>query len=112
MITIVEWKRKQQFESKKLASEYFKIPVWLINKSIKGRCQVSYEKGTYRFQESRIQTGVTKTLNVKTTDVIPFGKHKGKKPEDVPLGYLIWMYKKTDCPSCVLKALKEVKNLF
>ena len=40
------------------------------------------------------------------------GKHKGKKPEDVPLGYLIWMYKKTDCPSCVLKALKEVKNLF
>ena len=112
MITIVEWKSKQQFESKKLASEYYKIPVWLINKSIKGRCQVSYEKGTYRFQESRIQTGVTKTLNVKTTDVIPFGKYKGKKPEDVPLGYLIWMYKKTDCPSCVLKALKEVKNWF
>ena len=73
---------------------------------------MSFEKGTYRFQESRIQTGTTKTLNVKTTDVIPFGKHKGKKPEDVPLGYLIWMYKKTDCPICVIKALKEVKNLF
>jgi len=112
MITIVEWKTKQQFESKKLASEYFKIPVWLINKSITGRCQVSYEKGTYRFQESRIQNSVTKILNVKKSEVIPFGRHKGKKPEDVPLGYLIWMYKKTDCPSCVLKALKGVKNLF
>lgn len=112
MITIVEWKTKQQFESKKLASEYFKIPVLLINKSIKERCQVSYKKSTYKFQESRIQTGVTKTIRVRTTGVIPFGKHKGKKPEDVPLGYLIWMYKKTDCPSCVLKALKEVKNLF
>tara|TARA_R110001592_G_scaffold51221_2_gene157843 strand:+ start:2817 stop:3155 length:339 start_codon:yes stop_codon:yes gene_type:complete len=112
MITIVEWKSKQQFESKKLASEYFKIPIWLINKSIQGRCQVSYEKGTYRFQESRIQNSVTKILNVKKSEVIPFGRHKGKKPEDVPLGYLIWMYKKTDCPDCVLKALKEVKSLF
>ena len=112
MITIIEWKSKQQFESKKLASEYFKIPVWLINKSITGRCQVSFEKKTYRFQESNNQNSTTRTLNVKSSDVIPFGKYKGKKPEDTPLGYLIWMYKKTDCPDCVVKALKEVKNLF
>jgi uncharacterized protein (DUF3820 family) len=119
MITIIEWRRRQQFESKKLASEYFKIPIWLINKSITNDEEVSYrvdkvntpsQVKKYKFSQAYFQSGITKQLLIQTT--IPFGKYKGKKPEDVPLGYLIWMYKKTDCPSCVLKALKEVKNLF
>ena len=118
MITIIEWRRRQQFESKKLASEYFKIPVWLINKSIANGQEVEYrvDKANtashvrkYKFSQAYMQGGATKELPEQT--VIPFGKYKGKEPKEVPLGYLIWMYKKTDCPMVVLKALREVKLL-
>jgi uncharacterized protein (DUF3820 family) len=118
MITIIEWRRRQQFESKKLASEYFKIPVWLINKSIANGQEVSYrvDKANspshvrkYKFSQAYFQGGITKELPVQKT--IPFGKYKGKEPKEVPLGYLLWMYKKTDCPLVVLKALREVKLL-
>jgi uncharacterized protein (DUF3820 family) len=118
MITIIEWRRRQQFESKKLASEYFKIPVWLINKSIANAEEVSYridkvnnpsEVRKYKFSQAYMQGGITKELPPQIT--IPFGKYKGKEPKEVPLGYLLWMYKKTDCPKVVLKALREVKIL-
>ena len=118
MITVIEWRRRQQFESKKLASEYFKIPIWLINKSIANNEEVSYrvdEVNTpsqvrkYKFSQAYFQGGATKELPIQTT--IPFGKYKGKEPKEVPLGYLLWMYKKTDCPMVVLRALREVNKL-
>jgi len=118
MITIIEWNTRQQFESKKLAAEYFEIPIWLVNKSIANNSTVSYRKNgvnqplthkKYKFSESWGNSGVTRTLNPSKT--IPFGKYKGKKPNEVPLGYLLWMFKKTECPRCVTDALKEVKNL-
>jgi hypothetical protein len=42
MITIIEWNTRQQFESKKLASEYFKIPITLVNRSIKSNDSVKF----------------------------------------------------------------------
>jgi len=119
MITVIEWTRRQQFESKKLASEYFKIPVRLVDKSIANNSIVTYKHHNpdgsivtkkYKFAESWGNSNVTRTI--KASKEIPFGKYKGKKPSDVPLGYLIWMYKKTACPKCVVDALKEVEALF
>ena len=42
---------------------------------------------------------------------MPFGKYKGKNPKDIPLNYLVWMYKQENCPWCVKKALKDLKEL-
>lgn len=112
MITIIEWNTRQQFESKKLASEYFKIPITLVNKSIKtNQYVVSKNNKTYKFVESWSQGGPTRLLKTKRSNTLPFGKYKGKKPIDIPLGYLMWMYKQKNCPWCVKKALKEVKEL-
>lgn len=118
MITVVERKSGQQFESKKLASEYFKIPLWLVNKSITGNVQVQYRHDIpnrepvirkYFFVQKSYSDGGTKVFKRKPT--MPFGKYKGKEPHQVPLGYLIWLAKKDNCPQCVLTALKEVKDL-
>ena len=43
MISITERKTGQQFESKKLASEYFKIPITVVNKSIDQGKEVEYK---------------------------------------------------------------------
>lgn len=112
MITIIEWNSRQQFESKKLASEYFKIPVTLINKSIKLNVGVSCKNNKiYKFSESWSQGGPTRILKTPRSNTMPFGKYKGKKPIDIPLGYLLWMYKQENCPWCVRKALKDIKEL-
>ena len=52
MITIIEWKTRQQFESKKLASEYFKIPISKVNKSIKEKTSVTHNDRQYSFRNS------------------------------------------------------------
>ena len=71
MITIIEWNTRQQFESKKLAAEYFEIPIWLVNKSIANNSTVSYRKNgvnqplthkKYKFSESWGNSGKTKIL--------------------------------------------------
>ena len=112
MITIIEWNTKQQFESKKLACEYFKIPIALINKSIKLNETVTCKKNKrYKFSESKSQGGSTKILKISNSDKMPFGKYKGKNPMDIPLNYLIWIYKQKNCPLCVIKVLKNLKKL-
>lgn len=112
MITIIEWNTRQQFESKKLASEYFKIPITLVNRSIKSNENVTCKNNkTYKFSESWSQGGPTRILKTPRSNTMPFGKYKGKNPMDVPLGYLLWMYKQKNCPWCVRKALRELKEL-
>lgn len=34
---------------------------------------------------------------LKDTDQMPFGIHKGKKMEDVPASYLMWLYDNNKC---------------
>lgn len=33
---------------------------------------------------------------LEDNDLMPFGKHKGKKMKDVPADYLIWIYENLD----------------
>ena len=93
MIAIIEWNSRQQFESKKLASEYFNIPITLVNKSIKTNKTVTCKnKKVYRFSESYDKGGTTTTLNIPRNITLPFGKYAGKDPVDVPLGYLMYNF--------------------
>ena len=112
MITIIEWNSRQQFESKKLASEYFKIPVTLIDKSLKLNKGVTCKNNKrYKFSKSWSQDGQSRILKTPRSTTMPFGKYKGKNPKDIPLNYLVWMYKQENCPWCVKKALKDLKEL-
>lgn len=45
----------------------------------------------------RIQQEALKTEQMKDTDLMPFGKYKGKEMQDVPDDYLIWLHKENKC---------------
>ena len=108
MITIIEWKTRQQFESKKLASEYFKIPISKVNKSIKEKTSITHNDRQYSFRNSWNQEGNTRLLKPDNKPTLRFGKYKGKKPSQIPINYLIWISKNIKpCPACVKKFLKE-----
>ncbi len=108
MISIIEWKSRQQFESKKLASEYFKIPITKVNKSIKDKTTVTHNNKQFTFRMSWNQDGNTRMIKPDRRPTLSFGKYKGKKPKNIPLNYLIWVKKNVKpCPYCVKKFLKE-----
>lgn len=108
MISIIEWKSRQQFESKKLASEYFKVPISKVNKSIKEKITISHDDRKFTFRSAWNQNGTTKTLKGDNKPTLSFGKYKGKRPKNIPINYLIWIRKNvTPCPYCVRKFLKE-----
>lgn len=108
MISITERKTGQQFESKKLASEYFRIPITVVNKSIDQGKEVEYKNNKYFFTKSRYDEG--RTIVFKISKTLPFGKYKGKEPKDVPHNYLNWLSKQSFCPKCVTYYLKG-KNI-
>tara|TARA_R110000796_G_scaffold66970_4_gene153906 strand:- start:884 stop:1222 length:339 start_codon:yes stop_codon:yes gene_type:complete len=109
MVTIIEWVTHQQFESKKLASEYFNIPITKINKSINQKTTIEYKNKYYTFRLSTDNEGQTRILKPsRKSTQIKFGKYKGKEPSKVPLSYLLWMRENIKpCPSCVIKFLKD-----
>jgi len=41
------------------------------------------------------------------TDRMPFGKHKGREMQDVPAGYLVWLYENNKCNSQVRAYIVE-----
>jgi uncharacterized protein (DUF3820 family) len=48
----------------------------------------------------------TKRFNVKDTDLMPFGQHKGEKMANVPADYLIWLFENGKCFGAVLNYIK------
>ena len=114
MISVIEWVSGQSFQSKKLATHYFKIPRSLIDKSIKNKKEVVSKAGKkFRFTLGGSRRLTSTVHKPKTVDgqTLNFGKHKNVPMRDIPLQYLVWAYDNVSrCPKCVEIELKKRKG--
>lgn len=105
MISVTEWNSGQTFQSKKLASEYFKIPITLVTKSLKNKEEVETKRGKkLRFSHGYLRKGESSVHKAKTSDgkTFNFGRYKGKELRDIPTDYLKWVYQNVSrCPKFV-----------
>lgn len=105
MISVTEWNTGQTFQSKKLAAEYFKIPVSLITKSVKGKIEVQTKRGKkLKFSRGNLRRGESSVHKAKTSDgkTFNFGKYKETELRDIPTDYLMWVYQNVSrCPKFV-----------
>lgn len=44
---------------------------------------------------------------MEDTDLMPFGKYKGKQMQDVPADYLIWLHENNKCTPQVKKYIED-----
>ena len=91
MIQVIELISGQSFESKKLAAEYFNIPITVVTASIKSGLKLELNKKEYKFEHRKgIMDRVTTV--VPPPRRFPFGKYKDqiiRKCTD--LSYLKWL---------------------
>ena len=96
MIAITELISGQSFESMKLTAEYFRIPLHMVQKSLKSEDSVEVNGRKYIFvYRTTAMKGRTMTpLPVKR---FPFGKYKLKKiSQCTDLQYMVWLSERLD----------------
>jgi hypothetical protein len=91
MINVIELISGQSFESMKLASEYFKIPISVVTTSIKSGLKLEFEKKEYKFVKRKVSM-ITSTTTAKPVTTFPFGKYKNQLIKNsVDMSYLKWL---------------------
>ena len=46
-------------------------------------------------------------MKIEDTEIMPFGKHKGKKLANVPADYLLWLYDNDKCYGTIRQYIQE-----
>lgn len=91
MIQVIELISGQSFESKKLAAEYFNIPITVVNASIKSGLKLELDNKEYKFENRKgIMDQVTAV--VPPPKRFPFGKYKDQIIRKcMDLSYMKWL---------------------